>query len=107
MKSGKVFLGIVAGVAAGAFLGILFAPKKGSKTRKQIMKKGEAYADQMLAAKNELVSKSKQYADDLQAKYDDLLATVTEKYESLLHKAETAASNGKAKLEEVKKEVKI
>lgn len=107
MKSGKVFLGIVAGVAAGAFLGILFAPKKGSKTRKQIMKKGEAYADQVLAAKNELVSKSKQYADDLQSKYDDLLATVTDKYESLLHKAETVASNGKAKLEEAKKEVKI
>ena len=36
MKAGKVFLGVLAGVAAGAVLGILFAPDKGSKTRKKI-----------------------------------------------------------------------
>ncbi len=41
MSSGKVFLGILAGAAAGALAGILFAPEKGSKTRKKIVKKGE------------------------------------------------------------------
>ena len=44
MKSGKVLLGLLAGVAAGAILGILFAPDKGSKTRKQILDKGEEFA---------------------------------------------------------------
>ena len=32
MDSGKVVLGVLAGVAAGAILGILFAPEKGSVT---------------------------------------------------------------------------
>lgn len=36
MSSGKVLLGVLAGAAAGALAGILFAPEKGSKTRKRI-----------------------------------------------------------------------
>ena len=42
MNSGKVVLGVLAGLAAGAALGILFAPDKGTATRKKISKKGEA-----------------------------------------------------------------
>lgn len=34
MKSGKVVLGLLAGVAAGALAGILFAPAKGTKQGK-------------------------------------------------------------------------
>lgn len=47
MRSGKVLLGLLAGVAAGALLGILFAPQKGSKTRKKILKTSEDYADNL------------------------------------------------------------
>ena len=43
MNSGKAFLGVLAGIAAGAFVGMLFAPS--SKARKNISKKGEALAD--------------------------------------------------------------
>jgi gas vesicle protein len=45
MKTGKVMLGVLAGVAAGALLGILFAPDKGSETRKKISKKSKGYTD--------------------------------------------------------------
>src|ERR1035437_9086668 len=35
--TGKVFLGALAGAAVGATLGILYAPDKGSNTRKKIV----------------------------------------------------------------------
>lgn len=34
MENGKVLLGVLAGVAVGATLGILFAPDSGTNTRK-------------------------------------------------------------------------
>lgn len=45
MSSGKLMLGVLAGVTAGAVAGILFAPAKGSKTRRRILKSGENYSD--------------------------------------------------------------
>ena len=39
MSSGKIIVGILAGLAVGATLGILFAPDKGSETRKKISQK--------------------------------------------------------------------
>ena len=49
MSAGKVLIGIVAGAAAGAALGILFAPEKGSMTRSQISKKGECFLNSFKA----------------------------------------------------------
>lgn len=43
MNSGKLVLGALVGVAAGAVVGILFAPDRGKDTRKKISKKSEAY----------------------------------------------------------------
>jgi gas vesicle protein len=34
MKTDKVILGVLGGIAAGAILGILFAPEKGERTEK-------------------------------------------------------------------------
>ena len=36
MKADKLILGVLGGVAVGALMGVLFAPEKGSKTRKKI-----------------------------------------------------------------------
>ena len=45
MKTGKVVLGTLAGLAIGALAGILFAPEKGSTTRQQIKDKSDDYAE--------------------------------------------------------------
>ena len=58
MSSGKVFLSVIAGVVAGALLGVLFAPDKGWNTRKRIYNKGEDYAEA-------LSDKFKEFIDNL------------------------------------------
>jgi gas vesicle protein len=88
MNSGKVFLGVLAGVAAGALMGILFAPEKGSQTRKQIVSKGEGYADA------------------LQGKFDDLAESITNSLKTTRDEAEVFVSKGRAKFDELKKDGK-
>lgn len=63
MNSGKVVLGVLAGLAAGAILGILFAPDSGVNTRKKIARKGE------------------EYIDDLKDKFNDFVDHVADKVE--------------------------
>ena len=84
MSSGKVLLGVLAGVAAGALIGILFAPDKGTETRKKIVKKGESYVDEVKEKFNGLI-------DDLSKKIDGVQA-----------KANRMASNAKATVEDAK-----
>jgi gas vesicle protein len=47
MKTTKALLAVVAGVAAGAVLGLLFAPNKGSDTRRKIAKKSDDLANEL------------------------------------------------------------
>jgi gas vesicle protein len=86
MSTGKVVLGTVAGLAIGGILGILFAPEKGSVTRKKIMDKGSDYAD-------ELKSKYNEYAD-----------SISEKIQTAKEFAQELVENGKAEFEEAKKD---
>lgn len=88
MKTGKLLLGALAGVAIGALAGILFAPEKGSITRQQIK------------------DKSDDYADDLKAKFNEYRNSFTEKFKSAKNDAEELVDNGKAKFDDAKKVVK-
>jgi gas vesicle protein len=45
--SGKVAIGIISGVVAGIFIGILFAPSKGFETRQNIVRKGEEVSEEI------------------------------------------------------------
>jgi gas vesicle protein len=85
MSSGKVLLGVVAGLAAGALLGVLFAPEKGSDTRKKISKKGE------------------DYAEALKEKFNEFLENITEKFEEVQEDVTDFTDQAHGKAEEVKK----
>lgn len=47
MKTSRALLGVVAGLAAGAALGILFAPDKGERTQRKIRRRAEDLMDEM------------------------------------------------------------
>lgn len=88
MNSGKVVLGMLAGLATGAVLGILFAPEKGSITRKKIARKGS------------------ESVDEVKDKLDELLSSLTDKFEEVKEDAMDLIEKGKMKMEDVKKGVR-
>jgi gas vesicle protein len=88
MSSGKVVLGVLAGLAVGSILGILFAPDKGSSTRKKISKKGE------------------EYADEFGEKYNEFIGGIKKKFEHTKDEVVQLAENGKSKAEELAADAK-
>lgn len=76
MSTSKTLLGFVVGAAVGAALGILFAPDKGTETRRKITKQ------------------SNDLADDLKDKITDLVDGVKEKFSSMKSDAENVAEKG-------------
>ena len=87
MNSGKVLLGVLSGVAAGAALGILFAPAKGSKTRKRI------------------TQKKNKYADELEEKFNDFMDVITETFERMRGEVTRKVKNGIHEMEDIEAEV--
>lgn len=70
MGSGKVLASVLAAAAAGAILGILFAPDKGTETRRKIAEKGTGLADSVKDKVNE-------YTDAIAEKYDSVKEKLT------------------------------
>ncbi len=87
MNSGKVFLGVLAGLAAGAALGVLFAPEKGSVTRKNISNKGE------------------DYLDDIKDKLSDVIDAIADKYTSVKKDVQLMVEKEKDMLMDAKKDL--
>ena len=69
MDSGKVVVGVLAGVAIGALVGILFAPDKGSATRSKISKKT---SDTVNDAKNKIASLMDGLAEKFETEKEEL-----------------------------------
>lgn len=74
MKANNVLLGFIGGIAAGTVLGILFAPDKGSETRKKITSKGNDLKDELKLKIDNLSSKFSKQVDSAQEKGEELLA---------------------------------
>ncbi len=84
MDKGKVVLGALAGLAAGAVLGILFAPEKGSDTRKKIASKG------------------KDTAEGLKEKYNGIIDNLNSKLESVKKGSQNYYDEGKEVVDNAK-----
>lgn len=81
MDTGKIVLGVLAGAAVGATLGILFAPDKGSVTRKKI------------------AQKSNDYVEGLEGKFNSLVDNMSKQFETVKQEAMNYVETGTAKLE--------
>lgn len=83
MKAQKVILVTLAGAAVGAALGILFAPHKGSNTRKKISKKGN------------------DYIEGFEEKFNEFVDLATKKFETIKGEAAKYTKNKIIEVEEV------
>ena len=77
-NTGKLIGALLLGAAIGATLGILFAPAKGTETRKKIADKGE------------------DITDALTKKFNEFLEGIKKEFEAAKEKALEHAGNGKA-----------
>ncbi|MFM6924490.1 MAG: YtxH domain-containing protein [Ferruginibacter sp.] len=73
--SGKILAAVAAGIAAGAVLGILFAPDKGSETRRKINERGKRFSDDA----KDMMRKGKEKLNDLKEDIEKTVADVAEK----------------------------
>ena len=89
MSTTKTLLGFVAGAAVGAALGILFAPDKGTETRRKISEQ------------------SNDLADNLKGKFTDLVDGVKEKFSNVKGEAEDVAEKGYSAYNRTKAELML
>ena len=84
MSSGNTLLGLLAGAAIGAALGLLYAPQKGSDTRQQIC------------------DKSDEVWENLKSKFEDLFASAGAQINELEKDAEDTLAKGQQKANDLK-----
>jgi len=88
MSAGKVLVGVIAGAAVGALAGVLFAPDKGTETRKKISKKS---TDTM---------------DELKEKMEEMLDVLTHKFQGVKNDLGNMVDKEMKIAEELKQSVK-
>lgn len=97
-SSTNTLIGILAGTAIGATLGILFAPDKGVNTRQRISDEAlsakERFTESALAAKDNLSDRASHLRDSI-------MDTVNVKKMTLEEKVESIVSDGSHKADDV------
>jgi len=88
MSSGKILTGVLAGMAAGVLIGVLFAPDKGSRTRRRLLAKGE------------------NYGEELRDQFNEYYEAIADKRDSIIKEGEELMDKGKAKFQAAKNKEK-
>ncbi len=100
----NAIIGFMAGAAAGTLLGILYAPEKGAKTRKKILKQSQRLTSEVTGNINEQVDNMKEhindFVEDAKSKFNNLEKGLKDK---LSDKAKEAAGAAETKARQAKK----
>ncbi len=97
-NGGNGFLiGLIAGGAIGAIIGLLYAPKSGKELRDDIRLKSNEYLDDADKYIEEAKVKAKSLINDGKKKSDDLIAEAKSKSKELLNEAEKIFDDAKNK----------
>ena len=85
MNTDKILIGILGGMAAGAILGVLFAPDKGSNTRKKITDKGNALASDIGSRYNDVKSQVSNTVDRVKNEFAQIVQDGQELGNEVMH----------------------
>jgi len=70
-NNSKILVALAAGIAAGAVLGVLFAPEKGADTRKKILDQGKKMSDDVKNKFNKGMEKLNDLKEGLKEKAEE------------------------------------
>lgn len=105
--NGNTFLGVLAGTAIGAALGILFAPDKGSATRKRIADQAESakesIAETTLDLRDKAASTVASKRETLDTQLEHIVSDVSHKTEDVITTLEKKLSDLKMKNKKLQK----
>ncbi|MEW5677283.1 YtxH domain-containing protein [Flavobacterium enshiense] len=87
MRPSNVVLGVLGGLAVGAALGVLFAPDKGSNTRKKIAQKGT------------------DLKNNIKDGIHNIIASAEEKYNDFASRAKNSVDENMSNLERMNSEI--
>ena len=86
--SGNTLLALLTGAAIGAGIGILYAPDKGTKTRKRIKKKAMETTDDLTSrishAKEELTKTAEAKKIDFEQKLEETISNLSYKADDII-----------------------
>ncbi|SFW40389.1 YtxH domain-containing protein [Cellulophaga fucicola] len=106
-NNSNTVLGVLAGTAIGAALGILFAPDKGVNTRKKLVDEAvatkESIADTALDIRNTVASTVVANKETLDSKLESLVSDASYKADDVIGQLESKLKELKAKNKKLQK----
>ena len=99
-NNGKILLALLLGAAAGATLGVLFAPDSGINTRKKVSKWKDDLEEELSSrfedgkeAVNEFTSKVKETANEWSGKAEEVKDRAKDEFDEMKSKAKQQTRN--------------